>query len=65
MQQWATIQLHAAISRLSRQDAPGSTLLPGSFHPIISPSDWWGNEVILFSSLAGTDGENYFYGFLL
>lgn len=63
--EWAAIQPHVAISRLSHRDAPGSTLLPGFFHPIISPSDWCGNEVILLSSLTGTDSKDYFYGFLL
>lgn len=48
--EWAAIQPHAAISRLSHQDAPGSALLPGSFHPIISPSDRGGNEVVILLS---------------
>lgn len=48
--EWAAIQPHAAISRLSHQDTPGSALLPDSFHPIISLSDRGDNEVVILLS---------------
>lgn len=49
-EEWAVIQSHVAISRLSHQDTPGSALLLGSLHPIIGPLNRAGNEMVILVS---------------